>query len=100
MGGLQPWHWLIVVLIAVLLFGGKKLPDAARGIGRSMRILKAELRQDDNASQAEHHTDAPPAPQYPAPQPPAAQLPPAPVDQQHTVTQQPADQRHVPPVSR
>jgi sec-independent protein translocase protein TatA len=100
MGSLQPWHWLIVILIAVLLFGGKKLPDAARGLGRSMRILKAELRQDDNASQSEHPTDAPPAPQYPAPQPPAAQLPAAPVDQQHTAAQQPADQRHVPPVSR
>jgi sec-independent protein translocase protein TatA len=100
MDGLQPWHWLVVVLIAVLLFGGKKLPDAARGLGRSMRILKAELRQDDNPSQAEHRTDAPPAQQHPAPQPPAAQLPPAPVDQPPTATQQPADQRHVPPVSR
>jgi len=41
--GLQWWHVLIVVLVFVLLFGGKKLPDAARGLGRSLRILKAEV---------------------------------------------------------
>ena len=41
--GLQWWHVLIVVLVAVILFGGKRLPDAARGLGRSLRILKAEV---------------------------------------------------------
>ena len=41
---------LIVVAVFVLLFGSRKLPDAARSLGRSMRILKAEakaLRDDD-----------------------------------------------------
>jgi sec-independent protein translocase protein TatA len=49
-GGLSPWHVLIVVAVFVLLFGARKLPDAARSLGRSMRILKAEtkgLRDDD-----------------------------------------------------
>jgi len=32
-----------VIIAAALLFGAKRLPDAARGIGRSARILKAEL---------------------------------------------------------
>ena len=48
--GLSPWHVLIVVAVFVLLFGARKLPDAARSLGRSMRILKAEtkgLRGDD-----------------------------------------------------
>jgi sec-independent protein translocase protein TatA len=47
---LSPWHVLIVVAVFVLLFGARKLPDAARSLGRSMRILKAEtkgLRDDD-----------------------------------------------------
>ena len=47
---LSPWHVLIVVAVFVLLFGARKLPDAARSLGRSMRILKAEtkgLRADD-----------------------------------------------------
>ena len=46
MGELSAWHWAVVVLVAVLLFGSKRLPDAARSIGRSARILKAELRGD------------------------------------------------------
>jgi sec-independent protein translocase protein TatA len=44
MGELSPWHWLIVIGVLILLFGAKKLPDAARGLGRSARILQAELR--------------------------------------------------------
>ncbi len=43
MGGLSWWHWLIIVGAFVLLFGAKKLPDAARGVGRSLRILKSEM---------------------------------------------------------
>jgi sec-independent protein translocase protein TatA len=43
-GELSAWHWAIVVLAAVLLFGSRRLPDAARSIGRSARILRAELR--------------------------------------------------------
>ena len=44
MGGLSPEHWLIVAVVVVLLFGSKKLPDLARGLGQSLRILKAESR--------------------------------------------------------
>ena len=44
MGGLQPWHWLIVIAVFVLLFGAKKLPDAARSLGKSMRIFMSELK--------------------------------------------------------
>ncbi|MFJ1792428.1 Sec-independent protein translocase subunit TatA [Kitasatospora griseola] len=39
---LSPASLVIVVVFAVLLFGGKRLPDVARGIGRSLRILKSE----------------------------------------------------------
>ena len=45
MGGLQPWHWIIVIAVFVLLFGAKKLPDAARSLGQSMRIFKSEVKQ-------------------------------------------------------
>ncbi|MEU1624305.1 Sec-independent protein translocase subunit TatA [Streptomyces sp. NPDC020096] len=48
--GLEPWHIILIVLVFVLLFGSRKLPDAARGIGKSLRILKSEtraLREDD-----------------------------------------------------
>jgi sec-independent protein translocase protein TatA len=46
MGGLSAWHWLIVIGAFVLLFGAQKLPEAARSLGRSTRILKAELSAD------------------------------------------------------
>jgi sec-independent protein translocase protein TatA len=50
MGELSPWHWLIVIGVLVVLFGAKKLPEAARGLGRSARILQAELRAGATAS--------------------------------------------------
>ena len=46
--GLEPWHLLVVALVFILLFGSKKLPDAARGLGKSMRILKSEARAMKN----------------------------------------------------
>ncbi|EFV12545.1 Sec-independent protein translocase subunit TatA [Segniliparus rugosus] len=45
MGSLSVWHWVVVLVVLVLLFGSKRLPDAARGLGRSLRILKSEVRQ-------------------------------------------------------
>ncbi|MFH9333466.1 Sec-independent protein translocase subunit TatA [Streptomyces althioticus] len=60
--GLEPWHLLIVAIVAIVLFGSKKLPEAARGLGKSMRILKSEARamkEDDAADKA--GTARPPA---------------------------------------
>jgi len=41
---LRGWEWLIIVALVLLLFGAKRLPDAARGLGRSLRIFKAETK--------------------------------------------------------
>jgi sec-independent protein translocase protein TatA len=44
-------HLLVILVVILLLFGGKKLPEAARGLGRSMRIFKSEvkeMREDDD----------------------------------------------------
>ena len=49
MGGLiKPYHILILVLVIVILFGWKKLPDVARSLGRSMRIFKSEVEEMRN----------------------------------------------------
>ncbi|MEU8268473.1 Sec-independent protein translocase subunit TatA [Sphaerisporangium sp. NPDC049002] len=50
MGELSPWHWLIVAAVFVMLFGARRLPDAARSVGQSLRIFKHEaskLRDDE-----------------------------------------------------
>jgi sec-independent protein translocase protein TatA len=55
MGALKPWHIAIFVVVLVLLFGAKRLPDAARSLGRSLRIIKAETKGliDENNDVAE-----------------------------------------------
>jgi sec-independent protein translocase protein TatA len=62
MGELSPIHWLIVLAIILLLFGGRKIPELARGLGEGIRNFK------DGMSGASHTT------------PPAAQPPAAPAD--------------------
>jgi sec-independent protein translocase protein TatA len=58
----SPWKILIIALVLIILFGGKKMPDAARSLGRSMRILKAEVQDLHH----DHDTETPEAAQ-PAP---------------------------------
>lgn len=47
---------LIVLLVVIVVFGAKRLPDSARALGRSMRILKAEAKglKDDDGKGTEH----------------------------------------------
>jgi sec-independent protein translocase protein TatA len=40
----SPWKILIVAVVLIVLFGSTKLPGAARSLGKSMRILKAEVK--------------------------------------------------------
>jgi sec-independent protein translocase protein TatA len=55
----SPWKILIVAVVIIVLFGSRKLPDAARSLGRSMRILKTEVQG--------MHDDEPAAPLQGAP---------------------------------
>ncbi|MGJ5750366.1 sec-independent protein translocase protein TatA [Streptomyces puniciscabiei] len=43
-GALEPWHLVLLILVIVLVFGSKKLPDMARSLGKSARILKSEAK--------------------------------------------------------
>jgi sec-independent protein translocase protein TatA len=52
MGAMQPWHWLIVAVVFMMLFGAKRLPELARSVGQSARVFKGEMRgleADDEA---------------------------------------------------
>jgi sec-independent protein translocase protein TatA len=45
MAGLKGYEILIIAAVILLLFGAKKLPDMARSLGKSARILKSEAKQ-------------------------------------------------------
>ena len=70
----SPWKILIIAVVILVLFGSKKLPDAARSLGKSMRILKTEVStlHDDEKPEASTTTAA-------------AQAPPAQITQQTQV---------------
>ena len=51
----SPWKILIVAVVIIVLFGSRKLPVAARSLGKSMRILKTEV-------QGMHNDDEPGTP--------------------------------------
>ncbi|HEV2638000.1 MAG TPA: Sec-independent protein translocase subunit TatA [Actinocrinis sp.] len=58
----EPWHLVIIGGIATLLFGAKRLPDSARSIGQSLRILKSEVAADQADKPAAADPAAQPAP--------------------------------------
>lgn len=76
---LSEWHVILALVIVFLLFGGKKLPELARGIGEAMKEFKKAQRdvQDDRPQQPAY---TPPAPAESHPQTTAAATPQKPVD--------------------
>ena len=65
MGSLGPTEIILIVLVLVLLFGAKKLPELARGSGRALRIFKAETKglmddeeEDKTKTEAQRQIDS------------------------------------------
>lgn len=75
----HPVTIIALIVIVILLFGSKRLPDLASGIGQSLRIFKKEIRDlsDDDKAATTQQTTAPTAPPAATAAAPAA--PPAPV---------------------
>lgn len=46
-GNLTGWHFLILLVVVLLVWGSTKLPALAESLGKSAKILKKELRSDD-----------------------------------------------------
>ena len=65
-GRLGPLEITLIVLVVLLLFGAKRLPDTARALGKSLRILKSETKAMQNDGKDKRDTTAGAAPQ-PAP---------------------------------
>lgn len=76
MGSLSPVHWAIIAVVLLVLFGAKKLPDFARSVGKSARILKEETKQfRDESDSGSTSQAAAPAQQAPQQLPPSTQQP-------------------------
>ena len=91
-----PWHWVVLGIVVIALFGYKRLPDASRSLGRSLRIFKTELKgmsQDDaarkDADSQPKAVAAPPAETVPNPAAAAPQAVPQPVPTPQTPTEAP-----------
>jgi sec-independent protein translocase protein TatA len=52
--GLGAPELILIVLVLVLLFGAKKLPELARGSGRALRIFKEEINAKDEVPEQEN----------------------------------------------
>ncbi len=42
---LEGWHIVIIIVLAIVLFGAPKLPGMARSVGQSLRIFRSEVKQ-------------------------------------------------------
>jgi sec-independent protein translocase protein TatA len=66
MGEFSPFHWLIVLAIVVLLFGGKKIPEVMKGLGEGIRSFKEGMHGTGQAP-AQTTQVTPPAAPTPTP---------------------------------
>ena len=55
---MRPIHWIIVLIVVLVLFGAQKLPELAKSIGQSAKILKKEMNDlsEDTPSSDENST--------------------------------------------
>ncbi|MEL7975006.1 Sec-independent protein translocase subunit TatA [Isoptericola sp. F-RaC21] len=82
MGMLKPWHIIVLVVVILLLFGARRLPDLARSVGQSLKIFKKEVKDltDDGKLNDSNEPPADPTAQAPSAQsaqsaPPASTAP-------------------------
>lgn len=57
MGSMSISHWLIVLAIIVLLFGAKKIPELAKGMGKGIKSFKKEMEDDTALEKIEKTED-------------------------------------------
>mgnify|MGYP001807075648 FL=1 len=53
MGSFSIWHWLIVLVIVLLLFGAGKIPKLMGDMAKGVKAFKKGLNEDDEASAAQ-----------------------------------------------
>lgn len=50
LGFMGPWQIVLIVLVVLLLFGGRKIPELMRGLGGGIKEFKSAVKEDDNAN--------------------------------------------------
>jgi sec-independent protein translocase protein TatA len=60
MGSLSTWHWLIVLLVVVLIFGTKKLRNIGTDLGSAVKGFKDGMKSEDDKS-AQAKAELPPS---------------------------------------
>jgi len=58
MGSFSMGHWLIVLAVIVLLFGAKKIPELAKGLGRGIKDFKEAVKEDEKTDDTKELTSA------------------------------------------
>lgn len=58
MGMVGPWQIAIIVLLAILLFGARKIPELMRGAGRGVKEFKDAINKDYSAEDAKSSNDS------------------------------------------
>jgi len=56
-GFLGPTEIIIIVLLVVLLFGGRKIPELMKGLGQGMKEFRKATKEDDSKSNDKKETD-------------------------------------------
>lgn len=52
MGWVGPWQVVLIVLVVLLLFGGRKIPELMKGLGGGVKEFKKAVKDDEEESQA------------------------------------------------
>jgi sec-independent protein translocase protein TatA len=81
---LRPWEILLILLVLLLVFGAKRLPEMGRSLGRGMREFKDTLTGDDDKAAAPPPASLPSAPSEPSAQAPSQPAPPEEQDASET----------------
>ena len=57
MFGIQPFHWLIIAVVALIIFGPKRLPEIGRGLAKAFRELRSGVREASDGFHDEMHPE-------------------------------------------
>jgi len=79
MNALKPWHVIVLLVVVLLLFGAKRLPELAKSVGESLKIFKNEMKDltaDDTPATPAATPVTPPPAAAPDTAPPATLPPP------------------------